>query len=211
MSKNNSIYYGNGEIRIECSENILGFDIQFHGNYNIKSEYPENFLIGYNNGRMIGVGLGSILGESPFLKYTGNLSIADCRVTTSDMKILHITPRLIRNDKFAATINSFSGENLKFEDLNSDGVYKGIPNKSTISIITKNLQTSGNQFYLNGENYSGYYHIHHTGVAMTGAEHTEDSKILEIKEEKSRLKNIKRRFNNITTSSIASSTRTGGY
>ena len=156
---------------------------------------------------MIGVGLGSILGESPFLKYTGNLSIADCRVTTSDMKILHITPRLIRNDKFNATINSFSGENLKFEYLNSVGVYKGIPNKSTVSIITKNLNTKGNQFLLNSKDYIGDYHIHYTGVAMTGSDHTEDSEVLTIKNTRKRIRKIRNAVGEIT----ASSTRTGSY
>ena len=207
MSKNNSIYYGNGEIRIECSENILGFDIQLRGNYNIKSEYPDNFLIAYSNGRMIGVGLGSILGESPFLKYTGNLSISDCKVVTSDMKILHITPRLIRNDKFNAKTNIFSGENLKFENLNSDGVYKGIPNKSTVSIITKNLNTKGNQFLLDNKDYMGDYHIHHTGVAMTGADHAKDSEVLTIKNRRKRIRKIRNAVGKIT----ASSTRTGSY
>ena len=55
--KNDYIYYGNGKIRINYSEDILGFDIRLKGTYDIESHQSENFYISYKNNRLIGVGL----------------------------------------------------------------------------------------------------------------------------------------------------------
>ena len=190
MAKRNVIYYGDGEITIICDESILGFHIEFEGNYNIESYNPENFLISYNNGTMVGVGLGTELGGNPFLKYTGDLRIKECKVVTPNMEYLNIIPKLIRNDKFNANDINFNRESLKFEDLNRDGVFGYIPMKSKVKIITKNLNTKGSQYKLDGEDYIGDYHLHHTGVAMTGSDHTEDSEALELTNKKQRIKRI---------------------
>ena len=190
MAKRNVIYYGDGEITIICDESILGFHIEFERNYNIESYNPENFLISYNNGTMVGVGLGTELGGNPFLKYTGDLRIKECKVVTPNMEYLNIIPKLIRNDKFNANDINFNRESLKFEDLNRDGVFGYIPMKSKVKIITKNLNTKGSQYKLDGEDYIGDYHLHHTGVAMTGSDHTENSKVLELTNKKQRIKHI---------------------
>ena len=62
--------------------------------------------------------------------------------------------------------------------------------KSKVKIITKNLNTKGSQYKLDGEDYIGDYHLHHTGVAMTGSDHTENSKVLELTNKKQRIKHI---------------------
>lgn len=206
--KNNIIYYGDGDIKIVSSETILGFDIKFEGNYNLESYNPDNFMISYNKGRILGVGLGSTLGENAFLKYTGDLKIKECKVVTSDMKVLNITSRLVHNDRFNSVQNNFDGENLQFQNLNKIGVVKGIPNKTTVNIITKNLHTEGNQYKLNGENYTGDYHLHHTGIAMTGSDHTEGSEKLTIQDKKKRIKNIRTAIKKVA---ISSTGRGGGY
>ena len=115
--KNNIIYYGDGDIKIVSYETILGFDIKFEGNYNLESYNPDNFMISYNKGRILGVGLDSTLGENAFLKYTGDLKIKECKVVTSDMKVLNITSRLVHNDRFNSVQNNFDGENLQFQNL----------------------------------------------------------------------------------------------
>ena len=207
MSKGNYIYYGDGDIRFKCSSKISGFDIKFDGNYNLESYEVDIFLINYNNGRLFGVGLGNTIGDVAFLKYTGDLRILTCKAVTSENDMINLIPKLVRNDKFDSIQNYFNGENTYFEDLDKIGVVGEIPNKKTINIITKNLKTDGGQFKLNGKDYMGDYHLHHTGIAMTGANHTEDSEVLELKNKSKRIKNIKRVVRKIT----ASSTRTGGY
>ena len=190
MAKRNVIHYGDGEIAIICNESILGFHIEFSGNYNLESYNPENFLISYNDGIMIGVGLGTSLGENPFLKYTGDLIIKECKVVTPNMEYLNIVPKLIRNDKFNVNNSTFAKFAVKFENATNSEVFGYTPMKSKVKIITKNLNTKGGQYKLNGEDYIGDYHLHHTGVAMTGSDHTEDSEALELTNKKQRIKRI---------------------
>ena len=207
MSKINYIYYGDGDIRIKTTMPIKAFDIKFEGTYSLESYNPEKFLINYNNGRVIGVGLGSVLGEGAFLKYTGDLRILSCKVVTSENEMINLIPKLVRNDKFDVVRNDFSGENIKFEDLDKVGVFGDIPTKTTINIVTKNFNTKGGEYTLNGKDYVGDYHIHYTGVAMTGSDHTEDSEVLELRNKKQRIKTI----SGVVASISASSTSTGGY
>ena len=207
MSKINYIYYGDGDIRIHATMPIKAFDIKFEGTYSLESYNPENFLINYNNGRVIGVGLGSVLGEGAFLKYTGDLRILSCKVVTSENEMINLIPKLVRNDKFDVVRNDFSGENIKFEDLDKVGVIGDIPTKTTINIVTKNFNTKGGEYTLDGKDYVGDYHIHYTGVAMTGSDHTEDSEVLELRNKKQRIKTI----SGVVASISASSTSTGGY
>ena len=66
----NKIEYGDGDIKIDIGSSVVGFDIILSGTYELESYNPDNFLISYNKGKLIGVGLGSTLGETEFLKYT---------------------------------------------------------------------------------------------------------------------------------------------
>ena len=207
MSKGNYIYYGDGDIRFKCSCEISGFDIKFQGNYNLESYEVDNFLINYNNGRMIGVGFGNTIGEDYFLKYTGDLRILTCKAVTSENDMINLIPKLVRNDRFGSIMNDFNGEQTYFEDLDNIGVIDKIPDKRTINIITKNFNTKGGEYTLDGKDYVGDYHVHYTGVAMTGSDHTEDSEVLELRNKKQRIKTI----SGVVASISASSTSTGGY
>ena len=206
MSKNNYIYYGDGDIRIESSSEISAFDIKLDGTYNLESYNPTNFLINYHKGRVVGVGLGSTLGESAFLKYTGDLKIQKCVVIKDSREKVFLKPLRKTLHTFSAVENDFDGENLKFENLDYVGIVGKIPNKTTVKIITKNLTATIGQYTLNGGDYVGDYHLHHTGVAMTGADHTEDSEVLIIKNKIKIIRNIRNAVRKISASSS-----TGGY
>ena len=177
----NKIEYGDGDIKIDIGNSVIGFEIVFSGTYKLESYNPHNFYISYNKGKIIGVGMGNTLAETPFLKYKGDLKVNSCKVVTTDMEIINLMPKLIRNDKFNYVRNAFDGENLKFENLDNVGIVGKIPNKTTVRIITKNLTARFGQLTLRGASYVGDYHLHHTGLAMTGADYTEDSEILTIK------------------------------
>ena len=207
MSEYNYIYYGDGDIRIEYPDPILGFDIRFDGTYIIESYNPNNFSIGYNNGRMIGVGLGSPLVENTFLKYTGELIIKECRIITSDMQEVYIIPKLSVNDRFGSIRNNFDGENAKFENLDKVGIVGEMPSSISVNIITRNLHTEGGDYLLDGIDYIGDYHRHPTGVAMTGADHTEDSVKLELKDKVKRTKRLLQTIRTIRTTPTGG----GGY
>ena len=206
MSIYGFIYYGEGDIFIEYSEPISAFDIKFDGIYELESYNPDNFLMNYNNGRLIGVGLGSTLGEDPFLKYTGDLRIKECKIVTSNMEIFSLSSRKTPEDYFKKNRNDFDGEQTKFENLDNIGIVGKIPKKIKINIITKNQHTKGGDYTLNGTDYKGYYHLHHTGIAMSGAEHTEDSETLELKDKRKRTRATLR-----TTRTIRSTSTGGTY
>ena len=212
--KNDYIYYGNGKIRINYSEDILGFDIRLKGTYDIESHQSENFYISYNNDRLIGVGLGSVLGGKPFLNYTGHLEVLECKIITSDMKSVNIIPKIVRLDKFEAIRDDFDGSNTNFEDMNNVGIVGEIPRVTKVKIATENLYTKGGQFNLNGTEYKGYYHLHQDGVAMTGKSHNESSEVLDrISKEKTtkRINNTLREIRRTSTSADISSGTGGGY
>ena len=202
----NKIEYGDGDIRIDIGSSVIGFDIILSGTYELESYSPHNFYINYNKGRLIGVGFGSTLGESAFLKYTGDLKIQRCVVIKDSREKVFLKPLRRTLDTFNAVENDFDGENLKFENLDYVGIVGKIPNKTTVKIITKNLTANIGQYTLNGEDYVGDYHLHHTGVAMTGADHTEDSEVLTIKNKIKRIRNIRNAVRKISASSS-----TGGY
>ena len=207
MSRYNYIYYGDGDIRIEYPNPILGFDIRFDGTYIIESYNPNNFLIGYNNGRMIGFSLGSSLVENIFLKYTGHLIIKECKISTANMKNINIIPRLATNDRFGSIRNNFDGENEKFENLDKVGIVGEMPSSISVNVFTRNLHTEGGDYLLDGINYIGDYHRHPTGVAMTGADHTEDSEKLELKGREERTRRLLQTIRTIRTTPTGG----GGY
>ena len=212
--KDNYIYYGNGEIRINYSEDILGFDIRLKGTYDIESYQSENFYISYNNDRLIGVGLGSVLGKKPFLNYTGNLEVLECKAITSDMKSVNIIPKIVRLDKFEAIRDGFDGSNTSFEDMDNVGIVGEIPRATKVKIVTENLHTKGGQFNLNQVDYKGYYHLHQDGVAMTGKSHNESSEVLDRIEKEGtirRINNTLREIRRPSTSRDISSSTGGGY
>ena len=197
----NRIEYGDGDISINIGDSVIGFDIILGGTYELESYDVPNFLISYNNNRIIGVGLGSKLGVSPFLKYTGDLKILNCTIVNDEMKKINIYPTF-RYDHFRYISDNFDGVNTKFEDLNQDNVNGKIPRKTKVYIITKNQHTKGGQYTLNKNNYIGDYHLHHNGIAMTGKEHTEYSEILEITDIKKRKRKI--------SQTIRTARKTGG-
>ena len=69
-------------------------------------------------------------------------------------------------------------------------IFGEIPNKRSVNLITKNLHTKGGEFVLNKGDYKGDYHLHHTGEAMTGADHSDSSEVLTIIGREKRTKQI---------------------
>lgn len=184
------IYYGEGDIWIEYPSPILAVDITFNGVYKLESYNPDNFIMNYKNKRLIGIGLGSVLDENPFLKYEGDLRILGCKIVNSDKQLVHIIPKLLRSDRFQNSIDDFDGTRDKFEDMDNIGIFGEIPNKRSVNLITKNLHTKGGEFVLNKGDYKGDYHLHHTGEAMTGADHSDSSEVLTIIGREKRTKQI---------------------
>ncbi len=124
----NRIEYGNGEVFIDIGESVVGFEMQLAGLYELESYDITNFIMMYNNHKVIGVGLGSKLGNQPFLKYTGDLKILKCVVIKDNLEKVYLQT-FGKTNSFSKTFNSFDGENDNFENLNFNGIVGEIPAK----------------------------------------------------------------------------------
>ena len=145
IKKGNKIEFGDGEISINIGNIVIGFDILLTGKYELEQLDVPNFMMKYNNNRIIGVGLGSTLGVAPFLKYTGLLSIIKCKVVTESMEKLNILASS-RVDSFGYTFDDFDGVNTKFEDMDKNHVVGKIPKKIKTTFNNDNI-------YINGKIY----------------------------------------------------------
>ena len=128
----NKILYGNGEFSIDIGESVVAFDILLKGKYELESYDITNFMMKYNNHRIIGVGLGAKLGKAPFLKYTGDLRILQCTVIKENLEQVHLNAEY-RDDKFTKVLDNFDGANTNFENMNHSNVYGTIPKKIKVT------------------------------------------------------------------------------
>ena len=128
----NKIVYGNGEFLIDIGESVVAFDILLRGKYELESYDIANFMMKYNNHRIIGVGIGAKLGKAPFLKYTGDLTILKCIAIKDNMEKVPLYIEY-RDDKFTKVLDDFDGANTNFEDMNHSNVYGTIPNKLKVT------------------------------------------------------------------------------
>ena len=172
------IMFGDGNISIKMGTNVLGFELELFGKYELESYNPENFSMRYNDNKVIGVSMnGAALGNEPFLKYKGRLGIRKCSVLTKQHKTIYLYPYIDKITIFNGTYSKFDSMAEKWEDIKPTDTGK-IPIKTKAYFITKNLFTKGNQYILNGGDYVGDYHIHQDGKVMSGAEHTDSSQRL---------------------------------
>jgi len=128
----------NGDMSIRMGESIIGFDMELSGIYELESYDIHNFMMFYNDNRVIGVGFGSKLGKEPFLKYTGSLLVRSCQAITDAMNKVPLIP-IYRNDRFDLVDNNFDSENTNIEDLNKNHIYGEIPNKIKTTFLNKNI------------------------------------------------------------------------
>ena len=138
----NKIDFGDGLISINIGDRVIGFDILLLGKYELEQIEIPNFMMKYNNHRIIGVGFGAKLGTEPFLKYTGALSITKCIVVTESMEKINILPSA-RVDTFHHTFDNFDGVNTKFEDMGKTHLVGDLVKKTKTSFNNDNIYIKG--------------------------------------------------------------------
>ena len=200
------LYYGNGNIYIEKGDRIIGFDITLNGKYIINSS-TDTFTMFSNKTRIIGFSLNnSAIGEEPFLTYTGDLTIKKVKLVSDDFKIVVPSVKLLNIDKFGRFEGEIEYTDMTFDELNRGKEVGTIPKIRKTEWVNKNFHTEGGEFLLNNKNYTGDYHLHSNGKAMTGSDHTENSEELILQDKQ---KNIKK---SIYTGAVISRIRgRGGY
>ena len=174
------LYYGNGSCNIEGS-NIQVVLIRFRGAIEINDKTSDSFAITQQNDGIMIFPIGEgVLNE--LFTYVGEFKIISVsavdnngdNVPTTIHRVMDYT-ELLNTNAEDMTINS--------EDLSATHVHG---KKVTKTILKQpylpNQHTSKHNAMLylqDGTKYDGYYHIHlKDNAAMTGKEHTEDSRDL---------------------------------
>ena len=174
------LYYGDGKCSIQGK--VRGVHIKYTGNIEIEDKTSNSFVIVHqNNGIMIfPIGRGT-LGE--LFEYIGKFKITSAQAANIEGEKEPITIHKVMDYSELLTSNS-EDMTTKSEDLRATGDKHGkIVSKTSLNQPNlNNLNTSTNNlelYYKDGTQYSGYFHIHLSdNLAMTGKEHTGDSKEL---------------------------------
>lgn len=130
--------YGNGEVLIKNGNSVKGFDILIEGKFEVESLDPHNFMIINKGNRIMGVAIGSNLGNDPFLKYTGDLKIIRCIIVTDNLNKKYIETSYPK-DTFDSIGGTFSTLNEDFESLDKDNKHGTVPKVSKKTFLNKNL------------------------------------------------------------------------
>ena len=170
----------NGDVYIGIGSDVIGFEIEFNGKFELENYDVPNWLITSNNKNMIGISLdGSVLGNQPFLKYTGKFNILNCIIYTKNMEKKKIVAYSDMKDLFTNQSSTFDSESSYCENLdNGDNVIGKKVSKTKINIVNKNFHSKGGLFTLDGEDYLGDYHILGNGTFMTDSEPSDTSMVL---------------------------------
>ena len=141
------ILLNNGDISIPIGESVVGLDITLSGVYELEYITRNNFYIDYNENRIIGVGLGSNLGISTFLKYTGDLRIVNCKVVKQNLEELELLP-FYEIDRFEKVFSTFDGSQENIESMNKDNVFGEIPQRIKTTFENKIYDKDGKKINL---------------------------------------------------------------
>ena len=202
------LYYGSGSCTINTSQ-IVGLQISYRGKINVDDKTGDLHTLMANDRMIIIFPLSGINVLSELFEYSGEFKITS--VTASDADAKRVPVEIKRVMDYAELMDT-NAEDLAIESerLNAGHTYKNKVKKTSVKQKTINNLHSDGELYLKGDLYSGAYHIHKdTGQAMTGAEHSADSKKLTIKQIR-KIKPQKERKRKPTIRS-QSGTSGGGY
>jgi len=184
-----NLYYGNGECSIESAAvNIAGVQIFYEGSILTEKMADENCVLMNNNNQVL-----------IFKLNTGNKFLSDLFIYAGEFKITSV----IVADEFGKEVYCQIKRVLDYSELLNSNAEDMTTNSEDINVNYKtskrkilspqktinNLNTSdiagASLFLINGEQYSGNYHIHlNNNSAMTGAEHSNKSEDLYFKQGK---------------------------
>tara|TARA_Y100001963_G_scaffold137926_1_gene202136 strand:+ start:284 stop:805 length:522 start_codon:yes stop_codon:yes gene_type:complete len=142
------ILLNNGDISIPIGESVIGLDIKLSGVYELEYITRNNFYINYNKNRIIGVGLGSNLGTSTFLKYTGDLRIVNCKVVKQNLEELELLP-FYEIDRFEKVFSTFDGVQENIENMKKNNVFGEIPQRIKTTFQNKIYDKDGKKIDVN--------------------------------------------------------------
>tara|TARA_Y100001963_G_scaffold19104_1_gene24143 strand:- start:6548 stop:7096 length:549 start_codon:yes stop_codon:yes gene_type:complete len=176
----NKVFYGGGSCSLQGND-IIGLQINFSGAIHITDKTPENFYIVAKNNTILIFSINPKTELTDLFDYKGEFKIN--RIIAIDSNFKKAPCRFKKVMDFAELLET-NAEDLDIisEDLNAGFISKSKVFKTKVDkSIIENLYSNNNLFIFK-KRYKGDYHIHlDTGTMMTGASHTNDSKILKHK------------------------------
>jgi len=171
-----NLIYGSGYCNIEGHHEVRGVQIAYRGAVQIIN-VNENFHIIASNKKIIIFPLGEGFLTELFT-YKGEIRITS--VLVSDNNGEKVPTGIKRIMDYSQLMDTKSQDlTTKSQHLNAGYKYKGKVMKTTVvDNIIKDQHSNGELYLSNGDAYSGAYHVHPDGKAMTGSEHSELSQDL---------------------------------
>ena len=170
------LYYGSGYCNIEGHNEIRGVQISYKGAIEI-TNVNKNFHIIASNKKIIIFPLGEGFLTELFT-YKGEIRITSVLVSDNNGEKVPTGIKRVM-DYYNILNTNYEDLTTTYEQLNSKHKHKGKVKKTVVvDNIIKNQHSNGELYLSNGDAYSGAYHVHPDGKAMTGSEHTELSQNL---------------------------------
>ena len=142
----NKISYGKGNVSIEASSAIRGFDIKFIGNIHANILLSQDWLVMSNSNRIIGLATTELVidGVIDVMEYTGNLKIISCSISNGE-GLLQARVENNATNRFDEYNATFSKTKNRPDELDANYTYKKKMSKT--KIVQKNLITKEDEYY----------------------------------------------------------------
>ena len=182
----------------EISIDLTGIDkpaaieIAYSGKMYAESQLPSDWILRANKTRIICISLNRNSVPELLFKYTGKVRILGGTVTDESLQTYPISVKVRDIDYWERVTGLFNLERQNWENLGSTHLTeRGL---LATQIIRNALQTYGDEFFFaDGMPYSGAYHEHQDGQAMTGEKHTEESEMIYRKDSKGQIYNPRKK------------------
>ena len=187
-----SLYYGSGCCSVDG--NLIAVEIVYKGKVHITDRSPATHQIIANNYKVIVFPVGEQTILTDLFDYVGEFGIKSVLGITSDKKVKDITiERQVHHPEYM--YSNAEDMTLLSEEMNNDYVYKHKVGQVRVdNDVIKNQWSAGELYLKNGKPYTGYYHVHVSkNIAMTGKEHTDESKNLFIRKKTKPVRVIRKR------------------
>tara|TARA_Y100000310_G_C20594194_1_gene769648 strand:+ start:545 stop:1126 length:582 start_codon:yes stop_codon:yes gene_type:complete len=166
------LFYGNGNCNIRGS-NITAIKLTYRGSIDLINKTKKGIITLHKHRRILIFSLGKEYLNNLF-DYEGFFKVTSLLVIDNNLDIVMATvhaeidySELIKTNSEDLTRNS--------EDINSDYAYGNIQRGIAPDSVVNDLHTSDYNdalYTIDNKIYSGYFHIHLNGGAMTLKEHT---------------------------------------
>tara|TARA_Y100000310_G_scaffold141988_1_gene141413 strand:- start:2194 stop:3270 length:1077 start_codon:yes stop_codon:yes gene_type:complete len=175
MSK---LIYGSGSCTISAT-NVVGLEIKYQGAIKITDKTSENYNIVANNKKIMIFPTGAVEPLNDLFEYTGDFKVNSTLASDISGKRVYLTIKKAMDYPELMTSKPEDMTEITVENMNAGYQHKGrVAQTTTDNKIIKNQRSSGELYLKDGSAYSGKYHIHLTGKAMTGGEHNQESQDL---------------------------------